>query len=129
MMNLVEIDIGKPPHKDGYNDNDGWLCTAVIVNGYNDILSENSVSYWFDLDQYNIGGRIAKDSPEGKQLSRIIADKTSVEYTKKTIFGWCLKRLQMEEFTRIFDWVRDEAFKEGKNAVRKSLALVIEIED
>ena len=126
-MKLVEIDIGKPVRKDGWNDNDGWLFSAVIVLGY-DFLSENSVSYWFNLDAYNIGGRIAKDDPLGKQLTGYIKDGVSLLYLEKVITMWCLKRLKPEQFLRILNWVRDESFKEGKNAVRTSLAAVLEVE-
>lgn len=127
-MNLVKIDIGKPVSKSGWNDNDGWLCTAVVLPPYGDILSHNSVSYWFSLDEYNIEGRIAKCSPEGEKLSKMIAEATSVPYVRKCVLHWCIKRLQPEQLIQILNYVREEAFREGKNAVRKSLAAVLEIE-
>lgn len=128
MMNLVEIDIGKPPHKEGYNDNDGWQCSAVTLALYGEILSHNDVSYWFSLDQYNIGGRIAKNSPEGQKLSKMIAVGTSIAYVQNYLVQWCLERMTPGQLIRILKWVSDESFKRGKNAVRQSLASLLEIE-
>ena len=128
-MNLVEIDIGQPPSTDGWSGNNGgWGCSAVILPPYQAVLSHNDVSYWFNLDQYNIGGRIAKDCPEGKQLTGYIKDGVSLLYIEKVITRWCVKSLKVEQFIRILNWVRDESFKEGKNAVRTSLAAVLEME-
>ena len=124
-MNLVEIDIGQPPHKDGWNDNNGWLCSAVILPPYQAILSHNDVSYWFNLDQYNLGGRIAKASTEGQKLSKMIAEATSVAYVQKCITHWCLKRMTPEQLIRILNDTRDRAFVEGKNAVRRTLTHIL----
>jgi hypothetical protein len=127
-MKLVEIDIGQPPHKDGWNDNDGWLCSAVILPPYGEVLSHNDVSYWFNLDLYNIGGRIAKDCPEGKQLTGYIKDGVSLPYLEKVITRWCVKILKVEQFLRLMGWARGDGFKAGKNTVRRDLAAVLEIE-
>ena len=125
MMQLVEIDIGKPLHKEGWNDNNGWQCSAVALSPYGAILSHNDVSYWFSLDEYNLGGRISKNCPEGQKLSKIIADEIPIAYLRKYILHWCLGRMDPKQFVGILDWVRDEAFKEGKNAVRRTLAHVL----
>lgn len=87
-MNLIRIDIGKPVSKSVGNDNDGWLCTAIVLPPYGDVLSHNSVSYWFSLDEFNISGRIAKDCPEGLQLSTMIASETNVPYVRKRVLHW-----------------------------------------
>jgi len=97
-MNLVQIDIGKPPQgMEVCNNNDGWLCSAIILPPYGDLLSHNSVSYWFSLDEFNIEGRIAKDCPEGQELSKMIAEATNAPYIRKCILHWCIKRLQSEK--------------------------------
>ena len=128
MTKLVEIDIGKPPHREGWNDNNGWGCSAVILPPYEAVLSHNDVSYWFELDLYNIGGRIAKDCPEGKQLTGDIKDGVSLLYLEKVITKWCVERLTSSQLIRLMGWARDDGFKAGKNAVRQSLAAVLEIE-
>jgi hypothetical protein len=84
--------------------------------------------YWFNLDLYNIGGRIAKDCPEGKQLTGYIKDGVSLLYLEKVITRWCIKSLNPSQFIRLMGWARDDGFKAGKNAVRQSLAAVLEIE-
>ena len=129
MMKLVEIDIGQPPRDPrGFNDNNGWLCSAVILPPYGEYLSHNSVSYWYNLDQYNIGGRIAKNSPEGEQLTRLIKDKACVEYVEKSLVIAVLKRLRPGQFVKILEWVRKEAAKEGRNTVRRNLAAILDEE-
>jgi hypothetical protein len=128
MMKLVEIDIGQPPHKDGWNYNNGWGCSAVILIPYDAILSHNDVSYWFNLDLYNIGGRIAKDCPEGKQVTQYVKDGVSLLYLEKVITRWCVKSLTSAQFIRLMGWARGDGFKAGKNAVRTALASVLEIE-
>jgi|ERR1035441_795490 hypothetical protein len=128
MMNLVQIDIGKPPHKEGYNDNDGWQCCAVVLSPYDAILSHNDVSYWFNLDQYEIGGRIAKDCPSGLKITRGIYNNISFLQMEKLLMALILPHIKPHQFEEILKHVENSAFLRGKNAVRESLASVLEME-
>lgn len=130
-MNLVKIDIGKPSPRNppGWgNDNDGWLCTAIVNQTYKPVLSENSVSFWCYLDKYGIDLRIARQSPEGQKVERGIRVNISLLQMEKLLLALVLPYMKPHQFEQIVEQVEQDAFIRGKNAVRQSLAAVLKIE-
>lgn len=124
-MNVCRIDIGKPPKQDGYNDNDGWLCTAICHPTYHPCLSQNDVSFWCNLDRYNIDIRIGRQSPEGQKIERGIRNNISLLQMEKLLLALALPHIKPHEFDRIIEHVESDAFIRGKNAVRKSLSVIL----
>ena len=127
-MSICRIDIGKPPHKEGYNDNDGWLCTAVCHPTYHPCLSQNDVSFWCNIDKYGIDVRIGRQSPEGQKIERGIKNNISLLQMEKLLVALTLPHIKPHQFEQIAEQIESDAFTRGKNAVRKSLAAVLEIE-
>ena len=124
-MNLVRIDIGKPPAREGYNDNDGWLCTAICHPTYHPCISENSVSFWCNIDQYGIDVRITRASPEGQKIERGIRNNISLLQMEKLLLALTLPHIKPHQFERILEQTAQDAFTRGKNAVRRELSVIL----
>ena len=124
-MNICRIDIGQPPRNTGTNDNDGWLCTAIVNQTYRPCVSENSAAFWCYLDRYGIDLRIARQSPEGQKIERGIRNNISLLQMEKLLLAFALPHIKPHQFEQIVVQVETDAFIRGKNAVRESLSAIL----
>ena len=105
----------------------------IEVPFYRECLSETSFDYFFHLDAYYLSGCISKNSPEGIQLSQLIATYSHSANVHSLIVRWCLKYMTNQDFLRIVDYVRkdtfDDAYKKGGDDVRRTLSEMLKIKD
>ena len=127
-MNACRIDIGKPPSREGYNDNDGWLCCAVVVPESREYVSHNDVSYWCSLDCYGIDLRIGKQSHYGIKLTKAIKDGAAPGQIKHILLAAAIAFMKPVQFVDILDQVKRDAKREARNALRESLADLLSLE-
>jgi hypothetical protein len=127
-MRTCEIEIGRPPAREGYNDNNGWGCSAIVNHTYPSCISENNVSFWCSLDKYGIDVKIGRQSPEGQKIERGIRNNISLLQMETLLLALTLPHITPHQFERIAEEIEREAFTRGKNAVRQSLSAVLEIE-
>jgi hypothetical protein len=113
MFRNAEIEIRKPAQ--------GWLNTAIVIQDYKDYLSENSVSYWCNIPEYGIELKVAKDSPEGVQITRAIKDKKRPGQFKYILLEMALPRISPVQFVDIINGVRQEAKDEGRTEIRQGM--------
>lgn len=86
--------------------------SATRVSEYSEYLSENTISYWYS-GKY-ISGRISKSTKEGKQIKKMIEDKTPKEKLDKYIFGIGLKHIKSQRILDIIKDVEKESFERGR---------------
>jgi hypothetical protein len=121
-MNACEIEIGRPESTNQYgNDNNGWLCTAIVVPQYREYLSENSVSYWCSVNCYGIDLKIGKQSHYGLKITKAIQDKASPGQIKHLLLAAALEHMKPVQFVDVLNQVRRDAIEEGRNEIRQGM--------
>ncbi len=128
MYKVAEINIGTPSvrtPKDIGNNNGGWLCTSIVIPEYHNVLSENSVSYWFYLRKYGVEGKLAKNDPAAKGLKQLMDERAPEGEIEAYLLALCIPRLTVSQFIIILGEVRYEAAKEGRNFVREELSKLL----
>ncbi len=119
-MYSIEIEIDKPEG--------GWLNTAIVVREYHSVLSENSVSYWCYLSQYEIEVRIGKEGKAGQQITRQRKQGVSVHQMEMTVLSATLPCITPAQFCNLIANTRKQGIKDGRNSIRLELNDLLEEE-
>ncbi len=119
-MYSAELEIGIPKN--------GWLCTAIVHNDYQHLVSYNDVSYWCYLDEYGIQIKIGKHTPEGAQITRAIQYKSSPQKIERMLLAFSIPLLTPAQFINITNQIREDAFEDGQNSLRESLKKLLALE-
>ena len=108
--------------------NEQQCCTAIVIQAYSSCLSDNYQAFWCSLDNYGIGAKIGKQTPEGQKIGRGIQNNISLLQMERLIMALALPYITTHQFEQIIRQTEQDAFTRGKNAVREQLAKVLEIE-
>lgn len=88
--------------------------SAVVIKGYN--LSHNSKEYWWRSDEFNIGGRINKDSDVGRFIKNLIETKVPPEELEYYILNAALSAMESMKILDLINKIKRKAFKDGEKS-------------
>ncbi len=90
-------------------------------------LSENSMAYWWSTPVFRVGGKVAKDTPEGAQITTLVKEGATEKQVDRLLLKIALATLSPNKLLGLLDRTRQQAFEEGEahrtEVIRTALAL------
>ena len=101
---------------------DHGSATLVVGN-----LSENADEYWWSHPELSIGGRIAKNTPAGKAVARLVEGCVPGDQIDKAILKIAVAAMTPNKIMAIFAQIKENAFRDGEahraEVIREALAV------
>lgn len=116
-MYQIELELGKP--------NSGWLNTAIVIQKYHSLLSQNNVSYWCYLDKYDINLKVAKNTDGGARIKKAIDEGVTERDMQNLLLEIILPHLTPEQFINIIEQTHTDGFVAGKEALREAFNILL----
>lgn len=88
------------------------ICTSVKIPGYN--LSENSHEYWWNSNQYHLGGKINKFAKAGVAISNMLATNIDPDVLENHLLRLALSELTPDTIAKLLNTIRETAYQEGR---------------
>lgn len=88
--------------------------TAVVIHPYD--ISHNDCEYWWRSQEYDISGKINKDSVHGKAIARMIARGVDPQQVEEYVFGLAMSNIPASTILAILKRVKKQAFEAGQRA-------------
>ena len=88
----------------------GEAASAVTVTPN---LAENASAYWWRDSELEIGGKLSKESPQGKKVADLVSACAPSDKIDDYIFKVAISRMSAARIVSIFTQVRENAYKLG----------------
>ncbi len=102
----------------------GPLSTSTPVAGG---LGENPNDYWWHYHKWDIGGRVSKDSQEGKAISALVEFGAGVARVDEFMLALAFSNMPPNEIVSVVSGAIDKAFKEGESSKLEAIREVLGI--
>lgn len=98
----------------------GNMANSIDVedNGYS--ISQNSVSYWISDLILGLGGRIMKDTDEGREIAVFVENK-DFKGLGKRLNNIALKHITTRKLIKEIDNFGKKKFRDGRESLKKDL--------
>ena len=104
--------------------NIGDCASAVTIT---ENLSENANEYWWSHAEFGIGGKVAKNTLEGKEIARLVSSGASEGKIDRALLKIAVAGMTPTKIVGIFAQVKEEAFRAGEAhraaTIREALAV------
>ena len=89
--------------------------------------SENSNEYWWSYSEFSIGGKVAKNTLEGKKIAHLVGSGASGSKVDGVLLKIAVARMSPTKIVGIFAQIKEEAFRAGEAhraaTIREALAV------